>query len=61
MLDSNSLLFIGPKESILILVAVILLFGAKKIPELMKGIGQGMKEFKDAQKPDAPTDKPEKK
>lgn len=61
MLDSNSLLFIGPKESILILVAVILLFGAKKIPELMKGIGQGMKEFKDAQKPDAPTDTPEKK
>ena len=61
MLDSNSLLFIGPKESILILVAVILLFVAKKIPELMKGIGQGMKEFKDAQKPDAPTDKPEKK
>lgn len=61
MLDSNSLLFIGPKESILILVAIILLFGAKKIPELMKGIGQGMKEFKDAQKPDAPSDKPEKK
>ena len=48
MMDSSSLLFIGPKESILILVAIILLFGAKKIPELMKGIGQGMKEFKDA-------------
>jgi sec-independent protein translocase protein TatA len=61
MIGSNSLLFIGPKESILILVAVILLFGAKKIPELMKGIGQGMKEFKDAQKPDEPSDKPEKK
>jgi sec-independent protein translocase protein TatA len=61
MINSNHLLFIGPKESILILVAVILLFGAKKIPELMKGIGQGMKEFKDAQKPDEPTDKPEKK
>lgn len=61
MLTTNTLLFIGPKESILILVAIILLFGAKKIPELMKGIGQGMKEFKDAQKPDEPTDKPEKK
>ncbi len=61
MMDSYSLLFIGPKESILILVAVILLFGAKKIPELMKGIGQGMKEFKDAQKPDASNDTPEKK
>jgi len=30
----------------LILVVVVLLFGGKKIPELMKGIGQGMKEFK---------------
>lgn len=61
MMNSSALLFIGPKEAILVLVVVILLFGAKKIPELMKGIGQGMKEFKDAQKPDAPSDKPEKK
>jgi sec-independent protein translocase protein TatA len=34
----------------LIAVAVLLLFGGKKIPELMKGIGQGMKEFKKAKK-----------
>jgi sec-independent protein translocase protein TatA len=41
---------IGPTEIILILVIVLLFFGGKKIPELMKGLGQGMKEFKDASK-----------
>lgn len=40
----------GATEIILILLVVILLFGARKIPELMKGIGQGMKEFKKASK-----------
>ncbi len=35
-------------EIILIVVVVLLLFGGRKIPELMKGIGQGMKEFKKA-------------
>jgi sec-independent protein translocase protein TatA len=35
---------------ILILAIVLLLFGGKKIPELMKGLGQGIKEFKDASK-----------
>ena len=35
-------------EIIVILLIVVLLFGGKKIPELMKGIGKGMKEFKDA-------------
>jgi sec-independent protein translocase protein TatA len=39
---------IGLTEIILILVVVVLLFGGRKIPELMKGIGQGMKEFKKA-------------
>lgn len=39
---------IGPLEIILILVIVVLLFGGRKIPELMKGIGQGLKEFKKA-------------
>ena len=33
---------------LLIILAVLLLFGGKKIPELMKGIGQGIREFKDA-------------
>ncbi len=39
---------LGPWEIVLIVVALLLLFGAKKIPELMKGLGQGMKEFKKA-------------
>lgn len=38
----------GGWELILILVVVLLLFGGRKIPELMKGLGQGLKEFKDA-------------
>jgi sec-independent protein translocase protein TatA len=38
----------GGSEWIFILIAVILLFGGKKIPELMRGIGKGMREFKDA-------------
>ncbi len=41
---------IGVTEIILILLVVVLLFGGRKIPELMKGIGQGMKEFKKASK-----------
>lgn len=41
---------IGPSQVIIILVIVLLLFGGKKIPELMKGLGKGMKEFKDASK-----------
>jgi len=47
----------GATEIILILLVVILLFGARKIPELMKGIGQGMKEFKKASKVDDDSDK----
>ncbi len=39
---------IGPAQIILIVVLVIVLFGGKKIPELMRGMGRGMKEFKDA-------------
>jgi sec-independent protein translocase protein TatA len=40
----------GVWQGVLILVVVLLLFGGKKIPELMKGLGKGMKEFKDASK-----------
>ena len=40
----------GPWQVVAILVVVLLLFGGKKIPQLMKGLGQGMKEFKDASK-----------
>lgn len=43
---------IGTPQIILIVVAILLLFGGKKIPELMRGLGQGMKEFKDASKKD---------
>ena len=41
--------FLGP-EMIVILIVVLLLFGGKKIPQLMKGLGQGIKEFKSASK-----------
>lgn len=39
---------IGPWQIAIIVILVILLFGAKKIPELMRGAGRGVKEFKDA-------------
>jgi sec-independent protein translocase protein TatA len=39
---------LGAPEIILIIVAILILFGGRKIPELMKGLGQGVKEFKDA-------------
>jgi sec-independent protein translocase protein TatA len=53
---------IGFTEILLILLVVVLLFGGRKIPELMKGIGQGMKEFKKASKydPDEEKKEPEK-
>jgi sec-independent protein translocase protein TatA len=40
---------LGAPELILIIIVVLILFGGRKIPELMKGLGKGMKEFKDAQ------------
>jgi len=46
---------IGPWQIVLIVAVILLLVGGKKIPELMRGLGQGMKEFKDASKGD---DKP---
>jgi len=39
---------LGPQEIIIVLVIVLLFFGGRKIPELMKGLGKGMKEFKKA-------------
>jgi sec-independent protein translocase protein TatA len=41
---------VGPWQIVLLILVVVLLFGGRKIPELMKGIGQGMKEFKNATK-----------
>ena len=43
---------IGPEELIVILVVVVLMFGGTKIPELMKGLGKGIKEFKNDSKAD---------
>lgn len=39
---------LGPWEIILIVLVVLLLFGGRKIPELMRGLGRGMREFNDA-------------
>jgi sec-independent protein translocase protein TatA len=46
----NILLFIGTTELILIALIALLLFGGKKLPELMKGLGKGIKGFKDGMK-----------
>lgn len=48
----------GPWQVVAILLVALLLFGGKKIPELMKGLGRGVKEFKDASKPEADADAP---
>ena len=41
---------LGTPEIILIVVGILIFFGGRKIPELMRGLGKGMKEFKDASK-----------
>ena len=48
---------IGPPQIIIILIVVLLLFGGKKIPELMKGLGKGVKEFKEATKNEEESEK----
>lgn len=50
----------GPTEIIIIVLIVVLLFGGRKIPELMRGIGQGMKEFKKATKDEPVEEKTDK-
>ena len=49
-------LAIGPWQIAIIVMVVLLLFGGKKIPELMRGLGSGIKEFKDASKEDEKLD-----
>jgi sec-independent protein translocase protein TatA len=54
---THSLLFVfggafGATEIVLIVIALLLLFGGRKIPELMRGLGTGIKEFKNASKSD---------
>ncbi len=56
----NIALFLGGPEWIVIAVIVLLLFGGRKIPELMKGIGGGIKEFKKASKEEDKSEKKEK-
>lgn len=59
---------LGTTELLLIALVVLLLFGGRKIPELMKGLGKGVKSFKDGvdgieeelKKPKEPTSQPEK-
>ncbi|MBC34606.1 MAG: twin-arginine translocase TatA/TatE family subunit [Bacteroidetes bacterium] len=52
---------VGPWQIVIIAIIVLLLFGGKKIPELMKGIGRGVKEFKEGINPDEEKEKQEKK
>ncbi len=47
MLSTILLGMLGPTEIIIIVLVVLLLFGGKKIPELMRGLGRGVREFKD--------------
>ncbi len=50
---------IGPMELVVILAVFVLLFGGKKIPEVAKGLGEGIKNFKNAMKEEKPGDKPQ--
>ena len=50
MILTTLLGIMGPWQIVLIVLVVLLLFGGKKIPQLMKGLGEGMKEFKNASK-----------
>lgn len=50
---------LSPMHILLVLLVLVLLFGGKKIPELMKGLGQGMREFKKASSYDPQEDKKE--
>ena len=52
---------IGPGELLVILLVALLLFGGKKIPELAKGLGQGIKNFKESLKGDDHTNTPDDK
>jgi sec-independent protein translocase protein TatA len=52
ILKQSNMDFTSPMHLLLILLVVMLLFGGKKIPELMRGLGQGMREFKKASRID---------
>ena len=48
---------VGPWQVVIIVALILLLFGGKKIPELMRGLGTGIREFKDATKENNDTEK----
>ena len=48
MIQLTTFLFIGGQEAILIILAVVMIFGAKNIPEIARGLGKGMRMLKDA-------------
>ncbi len=52
---------VSPWQIIVIIAVILLMFGGKKIPELMRGLGSGIKEFKDASKEDDKNDSQSKK
>lgn len=52
---------LGTTELVVILVVVLLLFGGRKIPEFMKGLGKGIREFKNESKGEGSSEAPEKK
>ena len=60
MILSNLFLAIGPGQIAIIVVLVLLFFGGKKIPELMKGLGSGIKEFKKGVKEEDSIEEPKK-
>ena len=61
MISNFIFLAIGPWQVVVIAVIILLLFGGRKIPELMRGLGSGIKEFKDATKEDENAKKESKK
>nr|WP_121666110.1 twin-arginine translocase TatA/TatE family subunit [Mesonia aquimarina] len=61
MMTLGIFLAFGVWQGVVIAVVILLLFGGKKIPELMKGLGSGLKEFKDASKEDEEDVKTDKK
>lgn len=50
--EETTMFGLGQQELMIVLVLVLILFGGAKIPQMMKGLGEGMKEFKKAQKDD---------
>ncbi|HEV2299846.1 MAG TPA: twin-arginine translocase TatA/TatE family subunit [Candidatus Acidoferrales bacterium] len=49
---------LSPMHLLLILIIVVILFGGRRIPELMKGLGQGVKEFRQGMRDDTPSANP---